>query len=128
MWLIEGNYPHTQNGDQFVDFFIIVNMYVDFELDEIPPPSFDRRTDVYSKWKRRLEVWLYATDVDIKKQASMIIFNLDEDTRQAILDIVSSEKYKSEDGVEKVLEVLDQMFIAKVANSSTEMSKYYKHR
>ena len=99
-----------------------MNIYVDFELDEIPPPSFDRRTDVYSKWKRRLEVWLYATDVDIKKQASMIIFNLDEDTRQAILDVVSSEKYKSEDGVEKVLEVLDQMFIAKVANSSTEMS------
>ena len=88
----------------------MVNMYVDFELDGIPPPSFDRRTVIYSKWKRRLEVWLYATDVDIRQQAPNIIFHLDEDTREEVLQSVTKVQYSSKEGVNIVLNKLDEMF------------------
>ena len=100
-------------------------MYVDFELDEIPPPSFDRRTDVYSKWKRRLEVWLYATDGDIRQQAPNIIFHLDEDTRKELLQSITKAQYSSEEGVNIVLNKLTEMFepeLQTVSENGSELS------
>ena len=83
--------------------------YVEFSV-EVPPPSFDYRKNVYEKWKQVFEIWTYATDVDKEKQGEVLIHHLDDNTREKVLHSITKEQYSSAEGMNIVLNKLDELF------------------
>ena len=74
------------------------------------PPSFNRKTDDYLRWKRKVKLWLSITDVNKRKHCGLIFFHLDEQTQDDILDLASVDDLTSDDGVLKLLEHLSDIF------------------
>lgn len=77
--------------------------------DKIPPP-FDRKVDIYSKWKKSFIIWQSITDVANTKQGGLLVLRLDEDTREEVLELVRTDDLKTEGGVKKVTDQLDKIF------------------
>ena len=78
--------------------------------ETLNPPFFNSEVDDYAKWKRLINIWLYVTDLAKTKQGGVIVLRLDEDTRNEVLDVLLCDEISADDGVHKVLEVLDTIF------------------
>ena len=77
--------------------------------DKAPPP-FDAKTDDYQKWKRKFDLWQSITDVTKVKQGPLLVLRLDDDTQDTIMEHVPAADIKKEDGIDKVINQLGQMF------------------
>ena len=87
--------------------------------DKTPPP-FNRMTDDYLKWKRKLELWCDITDVAAEKQATLTVLRLDDDTQAAVLDLMTSAQLKLATGVTTLKEHMDEMFKKEAMKPTTE--------
>ena len=56
------------------------------------------------------EIWLNITDVSKTKQGGFLLFSLDDETQDSLLDLLTSEDINKADGAESVLKCLDKMF------------------
>ena len=74
------------------------------------PPSFNKDTDNYSKWKKKLDIWLNITDIAKVKRGGLIILRLDDETQEKVLENIASEEISSEEGAKKVVDQLDTIF------------------
>ena len=74
------------------------------------PPPFNRKTDDYSRWKRKVKFWLSITEVNKRKHCGLMFFNLDEQTQDDILDLTSDDDLINDDGVLKLFYHLDNIF------------------
>ena len=79
-------------------------------FSERTPPPFHAAHDDYSKWKKRFKVWQGCTEVVKAKQGCLLVLRLDDNTQDAVLESVSFNDVKTEEGVDKVLTKLDKMF------------------
>jgi hypothetical protein len=74
------------------------------------PPPFNRKLDVYVKWKQKFNIWQSITDVTATKQGGLLVLQLDDDTQEAVLDSFTNDDIKSDGGVQKILDYLDVLF------------------
>ena len=78
-------------------------------FSEKSPPSFNRATDDYTKWKTKFNLWREITDVAVEKRTTLMVLRLDDDTQEAILDLMTTAQMKANDGADKLIEHLDKM-------------------
>ena len=81
------------------------NMATEFLYDLSPPP-FNANTDDFHKWERKFNLWLAITDIPKVKRAAFLLLNLDEDTQDTVLDLVSESEINHDNGVETVVKIL----------------------
>ena len=79
--------------------------------ETLNPPFFDRKVDNYIKWKRLLDIWLHVTDIPKTKQGGVIILRLDDDTIDEVMEVLTCKDVSTEDGLQKVLRILDNIFL-----------------
>ena len=72
-------------------------------LDEFPPPFFNGKTDDFLRWERKYKLWNQITDVSETKRGSLLVLNLDDDTQDTILELITSDEIKQPNGAEKVI-------------------------
>jgi len=76
------------------------------------PPKFQEEDD-YEQWRRDVEIWTELTDFDKSKQALAIHLALQGRARVAASELTVAE-LKAEDGVKKLLEKLDSLFLHEI--------------
>ena len=76
------------------------------------PPKFQEEDD-YEQWRRDVEIWTELTDFDKSKQALAIHLALQGRARVAASELTVAE-LKEEDGVKKLLEKLDSLFLHEI--------------
>ena len=74
---------------------------------EKTPPPFNRACDDYAKWKKKFLLWQAITDVPKAKQGGLMVLRLDDDTQDAILELMTNTQLKEENGAETMLTHLD---------------------
>ena len=79
------------------------------EFSEKSPPPFNRATDDYIKWKTKFKLWKDITDVPVAKQTTLMVLRLDDDTQEAILDLMTTAQMKANEGADTLLGHLDRM-------------------
>ena len=77
--------------------------------DKTPPP-FDRNKDDYIKWKKSFSIWQSITEAPNTKHGGLLALRLDDDTREEVLEILTTDDLKSETGAKKVTDELDKIF------------------
>ena len=85
--------------------------------DKTPPP-FDVKRDEYLKWKKRFQLWQSITDVAKAKQGGLLVLRLDDVTQENILELLTTDEIKTDNGVQKIFVELDQMFQVDVSVSA----------
>ena len=79
-------------------------------LDDFPPPFFNGKTDDFSKWERKYQLWDQITDVTETKRGSLVVLNLDGETQDTILEMISLEDLRQQHGADKVVKKLKELF------------------
>ena len=77
-------------------------------FSEKNPPPFDRKVDDYTKWKKNFAIWQSITDVVNTKQGGLLVLGLDEDTRDEVMQVLTTENLK--EGAKTVIDELDKIF------------------
>ena len=77
---------------------------------ERTPPLFNGKSEDYPKWKRKFVVWRSITDVSKAKHGGLLVLRLDDETQDSILELMTCDDLKKDDGVEEILGHLDNMF------------------
>jgi hypothetical protein len=95
-------------------------------FSEKTPPGFDRKSDVYDKWKKRFQLWRDITDVTKAKQGGLLVLCLDDETQEAVLDKVTNVQIKSEEGVTVIFSYLDNLFKVDESVSAYEAYEEFK--
>lgn len=89
---------------------------------KIPPRMTEQKS--YDTWKNEIKMWRLVTELDKKKQALAIALSLTGKAREAALEI-PAENLNSDDGVDKLLEKLDQLFKKDTIDSAYEAYKNF---
>ena len=76
-----------------------------------PPPTLLK--DKYNTWKREMKIWEVVTSLDKTKRALMVILSLEGTAWEAVLEL-DTAVLNSEDGMEKLYEKLDTLFLEDV--------------
>ena len=71
-------------------------------------PAFNKGD--FRKWKRLFGIWQSVTDVPKSKQGGLLLFQLDNDIQDEILDFIAVEEFGDENGVDKVLHFLENKY------------------
>ena len=58
------------------------------------PPAFNKKTDDYTRWKKKFDVWEIITDVADTKRGGLLFLRLDEDTQDDVLETVTTNQLK----------------------------------
>ena len=76
------------------------------------PPSFNRSSDDYTKWKKKFDIWQTVTDVPKARQGGLVVLRLDDDTQDDVLELITTNELQNADGsgIDKLLVHLDGMF------------------
>lgn len=74
------------------------------------PPSFDKRTDDFSKWRKKFWLWSNITEVEKRKLGSLLLLRLDDDTQDRINELISDEDLIKDDAPEVILQHLNTLF------------------
>ena len=82
------------------------------------PPSLSKN-DNYETWKKKLVMWQKLTSFEKKKQGPALVLSLDDESQEAVLDL-TEEVISAEDGVTKILEVLDKLYLKDKTQSAFE--------
>ena len=95
--------------------FIYICLYLDLHGSRAMasnykiPPKFTEETS-YEVWKNELDMWKCVTDLPKSKQALAVALSLNGKPREVALEI-SSDKLNKDDGMEKLIEALDKVFL-----------------
>ena len=84
-------------------------------LEYISPPVL--LTDKYSTWKKEMQIWEMAMCVKKAKRALIVFLSLERKAREAILEL-NIVALNSKDGMEKVYEKLDWLFLEDINQSA----------
>jgi len=90
------------------------------------PPAFNRRTDDYDKWKKKFRIWQSITDEENTKQGGLLVFQLDDYTQDTILELVTVDDIKQENGAEVIIGKLDIMFKKEDSITAYEIYEEFK--
>ena len=82
-------------------------------------------TDKYSTWKEEMQIWEIAMYVKKAKQALIVFLSLQGKAREAVLEL-DNVALNSEDGIEKVYEKLDTLFLGDINQSAFLAYKTFK--
>ena len=74
------------------------------------PPAFNKKTDDYTRWKKKFDVWEIITDVADTKRGGLLFLRLDDDTQDDVLETVTTAQLKEADGADKVITALNRIF------------------
>ena len=74
-------------------------------------------TDKYSTWKKEMQIWEMARCVKKAKWALIMFLSLEGRAREAVLDL-DVVTLNSKDGMEKVYEKLDTLFLEDINQSA----------
>ena len=77
-----------------------------------PPPALLK--DKYSTWRKEMRI---ATSLDKTKRDLMVFLSLEGTARQAVLEL-DTEVLNSEDGMKKLYEKLDTLFLEDINQSA----------
>ena len=80
-----------------------------------PPPALLK--DKYSTWKKEIKIWELVTSLNKTKRALMVFSSLEGTAREAVLEL-DTAVLNSEDGMEKLYEKLDTLFLEDVNQSA----------
>ena len=80
-----------------------------------PPPALLK--DKYSSWRKEMKIWELLTSLDKSKRALMVFLSLEGIAREAVLEL-DSVVLNSEDGMKKLYEKLDTLFLEHVNQSA----------
>ena len=80
---------------------------------------------VYSTWKKELKIWEAFTSIDKKKQAPAIFLTLSGQAQEAVLEI-DIEKLKAENGVEHLVNALDELYLIDETCSAYEAYEVFE--
>ena len=92
-------------------------------LKYISPPVL--LIDKYSTWKKEMQIWEMVTCVEKVKRALIVFLSLEGKAREAVLEL-DIEVLNSEDGMEKVYEKLDTLFLGDINQSPFLTYKIFK--
>ena len=84
-------------------------------LKYISPPVL--LTDKYSTWKKKMQIWEMATCVEKAKRAFIVLLSLERKAREAVLEL-DIAVLNSKDGMEKVYEKVDTLFLEDINQSA----------
>ena len=71
-------------------------------------PAFNKGD--FRKWKRLFSIWQSITDVPKYKQGGLLLFTLENDIQDEILDFLTVDDFADENGVDKVLHYLENKY------------------
>lgn len=74
---------------------------------KLPLPVFHT---TYEQFKTQVGVWAKITATDKSKQGIVIVLNLPQNLKELVLDEISLEQMGRDDGLLKVMSVLDKHF------------------
>ena len=77
----------------------------------------DRAKDKYSTWWKEMLIWELATSLDKTKRALMVFLSLEGTAREAVLEL-DTAVLNSEDGMKKLYEKLDTLFLEDINQSA----------
>ena len=77
-------------------------------FSKAPPPY--KKGENYEKWKQKLLIWQDYTSLEKTKQGPSLLLNLNDEAQDAVLHIPRAD-LKKEDGVDKILEILDGLYL-----------------
>ena len=80
-----------------------------------PPPALLK--DKYSTWQKEMKTWDLVTSLDKSKRALMVFLSLEGIAREAVLEL-DTAVLNSEDGMKKLYEKLDTLFLEDVNQSA----------
>ena len=80
-----------------------------------PPPTLLK--DKYSTWRKEMKIWELVTSRDKSERALMVFLSLEGKAREAVLEL-NTEVLNSEDGIKKLYEKLDTLFLEDVNQSA----------
>ena len=80
-----------------------------------PPPALVK--DKYSTWQKEMKIWELVTSLDKTKRALMVFLSLEGIAREAVLEL-DTAVLNSEDGMKKLYEKLDTLFLEDVNQSA----------
>ena len=80
-----------------------------------PPPTLLK--EKYSTWRKEMQIWELATSLDKTKRAFMVFLSLEGIAREAVLEL-DTVVLNSEDGMKKLYEKLDTLFLEDVNQSA----------
>ena len=89
-----------------------------------PPPTL--RKDKYSTWKREMKIWELVTSLDKTKRALMVFLSLEGKAREAVLEL-DTAVLNSEDGMKKLYEKLDTLFLEDINQSAFRACKIFEN-
>ena len=79
-------------------------------FSEKTPPAFNAQCDDYAKWKKKFKLWQGVTEVLKKRQGGLVVLRLDDDTQDAVLELMTSDDIKEDGGIDVLIGHLDTMF------------------
>ena len=88
---------------------IIISFNMASHKDFKAPPSLNKDI-TYSNWKKELRIWVAFTNLKAKKKSPAIFLTLNRQAREEALKI-PVEELTAETGVNKLLEVLDEIYL-----------------
>ena len=80
------------------------------------PPALLK--DKYSTWRKEMKIWELVTSLDKTKQALIVFLSLEGKAREAVLEL-DTAVLNSEDGMKKLYEKLDTLFLEDVNQSAS---------
>ena len=80
-----------------------------------PPPALLK--DKYSTWRKEMNIWELVTSLNKSKRALMVFLSLEGIAGEAVLEL-DTAVLNSEDGMKKLYEKLDTLFLEDVNQSA----------
>ena len=74
------------------------------------PPSFNKNTDDYAKWRKKFQIWSNVTEAPKTKQGGLLVLTLDDQTQETIFEKMTADDLKMEGATDQILKYLDEMF------------------
>ena len=85
------------------------------------PPSFNKNTDDYAKWRKKFQTWSNVTEAPKTKQGGLLVLTLDDQTQETIFEKMTADDLKMEGATDQILKYLDEMFKKDESISAFEM-------
>ena len=89
-----------------------------------PPPTLLK--DKYSTWRKEMKIWELVTSLDKTKRTLMVFLSLEGTAREAVLEL-DTGVLNSEDGMKKLYEKLDTLFLEDVNQSTFQAYKTFEN-
>ena len=93
-------------------------------LKYFPSPALLK--DKYNTWRKEMKIWELVTSLDKAKRALMVFLSLEGKAREAVLEL-DTAVLNSEDGMKKLDEKLDTLFLEDINQSAFRAYKTFEN-